>query len=133
MSSYEELKQLFEKENKLDLFEKKVDETCLVVIRQTDYDKEKALEKLKEHNMVTLDVIKEYMGIPLKREMRKVTTNQAIFREFRTFLDEACSNYNKQKEMEQQKQLYMERVMAAQKKKLLEENKKKKLEPIKED
>lgn len=133
MTSYEELKQLFEKENKLDLFEKKVDETCLVVIRQTDYDKEKALEKLKEHNMVTLDVIKEYMGIPLKREMRKVTTNQAIFREFRTFLDEACCNYNKQKEMEQKKQLYMERVMAAQKKRILEENSNKKLEPIKED
>ncbi len=133
MASYEELKQLFEKENRLDLFEKKVHETCLVVIRQTDYDKEKALEKLKEHNMVTLDVIKEYMGIPLKREIRKVSTNQAIFREFRTFLDEACSNYNKQKEMEQKKQLYMEGVMAAQKKKLLEENKIKKLAPIKED
>jgi len=133
MASYEELKQLFEKENRLDLFEKKVNETCLVVIRQTDYDKEKALEKLKEHNMVTLDVIKEYMGIPLKREIRKVSTNQAIFREFRTFLDEACSNYNKQKEMEQKKQLYMEGVMAAQKKKLLEENKNKKLAPIKED
>jgi hypothetical protein len=133
MASYEELKQLFEKENRLDLFEKKVHETCLVVIRQTDYDKEKALEKLKEHNMVTLDVIKEYMGIPLKREIRKVSTNQAIFREFRTFLDEACSNYNKQKEMEQKKQLYMEGVMAAQKKKLLEENKNKKLAPIKED
>lgn len=133
MASYEELKQLFEKENRLDLFEKKVHETCLVVIRQTDYDKEKALEKLKEHNMVTLDVIKEYMGIPLKREIRKVSTNQAIFREFRTFLDEACSNYNKQKEMEQKKQLYMEGVMAAQKKKLLEEKKNKKLAPIKED
>ena len=66
-------------------------------MRQTDYDKEKALEKLKQHNMVALDVVKEYMGIPLKRERKKVSTNQAVFREFRTFLDEACSNYNKKK------------------------------------
>ena len=133
MTSYEDLKQLFEKENKLDVFEEKVNETCLVVMRQTDYDKEKALEKLKQHNMVALDVVKEYMGIPLKRERKKVSTNQAVFREFRTFLDEACSNYNKKKEMEQKKQLYIQKLVAAQKRKQLEEENNKKLDTIKED
>lgn len=133
MTSYDELKELFEKRDKLDLFEKKVDETCLVVMRQTDYDKEKALEKLKEHNMVALDVVKEYMGVPLKREKKAVTTNQAVFREFRTFLDDACNNYQRQKEMKEQRELqrriYIQRLAAMQKEK--EDNEK--LETIKED
>ena len=92
MSKYEELKELFEKQDKLELFEKKVEETCLVVMRQTDYTKDEALEKLKLHDMVALTVVKEWMGIPLEKQKKNVTANQAVFREFRTFLDEACGN-----------------------------------------
>ncbi len=128
MSKYDELKALYEKEDKLELFEKKVHETCLVVMRQTDYSEEKALEKLKEHDMVALTVVKEYMGIPLKKQKKDLTANQAVFREFRTFLDDACSNYYKQKEMEQQKQAYIQRMIEMQKQK---ENDK--LETIKEN
>tara|TARA_B100000282_G_C31734959_1_gene492929 strand:- start:2164 stop:2550 length:387 start_codon:yes stop_codon:yes gene_type:complete len=128
MSKYDELKALYEKQDKLELFEKKVHETCLVVMRQTDYSEEKALEKLKEHDMVALTVIKEYMGIPLKKQKKDLTANQAVFREFRTFLDDACSNYYKQKEMEQQKQAYIQRMIEMQKQK---ENDK--LETIKEN
>ena len=128
MSKYDELKALYEKQDKLELFEKKVHETCLVVMRQTDYNEEKALEKLKEHDMVALTVVKEYMGIPLKKQKKDLTANQAVFREFRTFLDDACSNYYKQKEMEQQKQAYIQRMIEMQKQK---ENDK--LETIKEN
>ena len=128
MSKYDELKALYEKQDKLELFEKKVHETCLVVMRQTDYNEEKALEKLKEHDMVALTVVKEYMGIPLKKQKKDLTANQAVFREFRTFLDDACSNYYKQKEMEQQKQAYIQRMIKMQKQK---ENDK--LETIKEN
>lgn len=128
MSKYDELKELYEKQDKLELFEKKVHETCLVVMRQTDYSEEKALEKLKEHDMVALTVVKEYMGIPLKKQKKDLTANQAVFREFRTFLDDACSNYYKQKEMEQQKQAYIQRMIEMQKQK---ENDK--LETIKEN
>lgn len=128
MSKYDELKALYEKQDKLELFEKKVHETCLVVMRQTDYSEEKALEKLKEHDMVALTVVKEYMGIPLKKQKKDLTANQAVFREFRTFLDDACSNYYKQKEMEQQKQAYIQRMIEMQKQK---ENDK--LETIKEN
>ena len=97
-------------------------------MRQTDYNEEKALEKLKEHDMVALTVVKEYMGIPLKKQKKDLTANQAVFREFRTFLDDACSNYYKQKEMEQQKQAYIQRMIEMQKQK---ENDK--LETIKEN
>lgn len=128
MSKYDELKTLYEKQDKLDLFESKVHETCLVVMRQTDYTEKEALEKLKQHDMVALTVIKEYMGIPLKKQTKDVTANQAVFREFRTFLDEACSNYYKQKEMEQQKQAYIQRMVEMQKQKGND-----KLETIKEN
>ena len=111
MSKYDELKAIYEKRDKLELFEKKIHETCLVVMRQTDYSEEKALEKLKEHDMVALTVVKEYMGIPLKKQKKDLTANQAVFREFRTFLDEACSSYYKQKELEQEKQNYMQKRM----------------------
>lgn len=129
MSKYEELKQLYESRNRLDLFEKKVEETCLVVMRQTDYDKEKAFEKLKEHDMVALSVVKEYMGIPLIKQKKDVTANQAVFREFRTFLDDACSNYYKRKEVEQQQQEYMKALIEMKKK----EEESKKLDTITED
>ena len=135
MSKYEELKELFEKQDKLELFEKKVEETCLVVMRQTDYTKDEALEKLKLHDMVALTVVKEWMGIPLEKQKKNVTANQAVFREFRTFLDEACGNYYAKREMEEQRQAYMQRLIAhqqmvqAQKEK--EENEK--LDTIKED
>ena len=55
MSKYDELKALYEKEDKLELFEKKVHETCLVVMRQTDYSEEKALEKLKDKLNIQID------------------------------------------------------------------------------
>uniref|UniRef100_A0A6C0CNX2 NET domain-containing protein n=1 Tax=viral metagenome TaxID=1070528 RepID=A0A6C0CNX2_9ZZZZ len=136
MSKYAELKELYEKENKLELFEKKVEETCLVVMRQTDYDKEKALEKLKEHDMVALTVVKEYMGIPLEKQKKDLTTNQAVYREFRTFLDDACSSYYKQKEIEQQRQEYIQKMVSLQKKKRTEQaekNENNKLDTITED
>lgn len=131
MSKYEDLKALYEKQDKLDLFETKVHETCLVVMRQTDYSEEKALEKLKEHDMVALTVVKEYMGIPLKKQKKDLTANQAVFREFRTFLDEACSSYYKQKEMEQQKQAYIQKRMIEKQK--AKEKGNDKLETIKEN
>lgn len=139
MSKYDELKELFEKQNKLDLFEKKVNETCLVVMRQTDYDKETALQKLKEHDMVALTVVKEYMGVPLEKQKKDVTVNQAVFREFRTFLDDACSSYYKKKEIEEQRQLYIQKVRALQKMRedaknnLKEKAENERLDTIKED
>lgn len=136
MSNYENLKELYKKHDQLELFEEKVLETCNVVMRQTDYDMETSLEKLKVHNMVAIDVVKEYMGIPLKKERESVSTNQAVFREFRTFLDDACSNYYKNKEIEAQKQEYIQKMMELKRqeeeeKKMKEEEKK--LETIEED
>lgn len=39
-----------------------------MVMRQTNYTKEKAEQKLSEHNNVTINVIKEYLNITEKKE-----------------------------------------------------------------
>ena len=39
-----------------------------VIMRQTNYTKEKAEQKLSEHNNVTINVIKEYLNITEEKE-----------------------------------------------------------------
>ena len=50
MTSYEEVKNLYESNNKLELFEKKVKESCNVIMRQTDYDYAILIFHEKYHN-----------------------------------------------------------------------------------
>ena len=46
-------------------------ESVDIVMRQTNYTKEKAEEKLSEHNNVTINVIKEYLNITEKKEKKE--------------------------------------------------------------
>ena len=55
-----------------------------IIVRQTSYTREVALELLKKHISVE-DVIKEYLGIQKKVETT-VSTNQGIFKSIRKFL-----------------------------------------------
>ena len=72
-----------------------IDGKVQMIMRQTDYNEEKAIEKLKEFNFNELSVIKDYMGIPEKKQQNKkiVSVNQAIYKQLRTHLDTAMSNY----------------------------------------
>ena len=81
--------------------EEKQNEAVQLVMRHTDYDNKTALDKLNEHNNDIQNIIREYMGLPIKTvETQKATsTNQTIYNEFRTFLDDASKSYrNKQQE-----------------------------------
>ena len=88
-----------------------------VIMRQTDYSEEKALEKLKEHNKDVMAIIREFMGstklINNKNEEPK-SVNQQIYSEIRTFMDTAATSYNKKKEIEsiqqQRQQQYIEQA-----------------------
>jgi uncharacterized membrane-anchored protein len=55
-----------------------------IVMRQTDYEKEVAEQKLKKHNYATA-CIKEYLGIEMKREHyhKVMSTNQRIYQQLR--------------------------------------------------
>jgi len=71
-----------------------IDEKVNKVIRQTDYNKEKALEKLKEHNFDEISTIRSYLGIDEKKENKKIKSiNQEIYKQLRYKLDTNMKEY----------------------------------------
>lgn len=66
-----------------------------IVMRQTNYDKEIAETKLKEHGDDIMKVISEYMEIPEKQEAPMVSVNQEKFRQFRKLVEDQNNNYVK--------------------------------------
>ena len=66
-----------------------------MIMRQTDYDREKVCEKLIEHNDDYMKIIREYIGstkviTPIK-SIKSI--NQQIYKEIRTLMDDAATNY----------------------------------------
>jgi len=67
-----------------------IDESLIsIIINQTNYDKETAIEKLKKWNNNHINVIKEYMNpnFYINKNKKKQTNNQKIFSEIRNFMD----------------------------------------------
>ena len=65
-----------------------------LVMSQTNYTEEEAIEKLKLFNCDYMKVIKDYMGIPEKKEAKKIkSVNQEIYRQIRTTLDNTMREY----------------------------------------
>ena len=61
-----------------------------VILRQTDYDEEKAKEKLIEHNFNLKELLYEYMGVNSTKIQKSCTTsNQERYRLTRNSLDDA--------------------------------------------
>lgn len=75
-----------------------------IVVRQTDYDNEKALEQLEKFEYDPIKVIRNYMN-PEKKvfftHSTPKTTNQRIYKEIRTMLDTANAAYRKKKDEEE--------------------------------
>ena len=86
-----------------------------IVMRQTDYSEEQALEKLKEHNNDIMTIVREFMGISTKTtkdtKNNNTSVNQQIYGEIRNLMDTAAASYKARKEAEeryeQRKQLYI--------------------------
>jgi hypothetical protein len=112
MPTYEEVRERFEKEDKLEFFEQGINDACDKIMRQTDYTKDVSLEKLKQHNMEIMSVVREWMGVETIKKPER-TSNQMVFDEFRSFLDEASSNYYKRKEMQKAQEEYVQRMREA--------------------
>ena len=112
MPTYEEVRERFERENRMNIFEQAVEDACQKIMRQTDYDKDVSLEKLKEHDLDIIEIVREWMGAPTKKETKR-TTNQMVFAEFRSFLDEAANKYYKKKEAEENRKAYIQAAAAA--------------------
>ncbi len=71
---------------------------CEIIIRQTDYDKNMAEEKLKEHNNNVKEIIREYMGVNQSEKEAKSTINQEIYSQIRHLMDTASKNYREKQE-----------------------------------
>ena len=90
-----------------------------IVMRQTDYTDVQALEKLNEHNNNITTVIREYMFANVKektkeKETLEKSTNQQIYHDIRSLMDNASLTYNAKKEkqelLDQHRQHYIEQV-----------------------
>lgn len=112
MPTYEEIRERFEKEDKLAFFEQGINDACEKIMRQTDYSKEVSLEKLKEHDMDIMSVVRQWMGVETLPKPKR-TSNQMIYDEFRSFLDDASRDYYKRKEQERAREQYIQKVREA--------------------
>ena len=63
-----------------------------IILRQTDYTEEKAIEKLKEHNFDEIKVIKCYFGIVEKKPQIN-SVNQEIYKQIRYRLNSNMREY----------------------------------------
>ena len=71
-----------------------LDKHVKIVMSQTNYTEEESIEKLKLFNCDYMSVIKNYMGIPEKKERQNVkSANQEIYRQIRTRLDSTMKEY----------------------------------------
>jgi hypothetical protein len=64
-----------------------------IVMSQTNYTKEEALNKLQLYNCDYIKVIREYMEIPDKNAPKVKSVNQEIFKQIRTTLDSSMKEY----------------------------------------
>ena len=64
------------------------------IMSQTNYTEEIAREKLKIFNYDFMRVLKDYMGIPEKKEISKIkSVNQEIYKQIRYNLDQTMKEY----------------------------------------
>ena len=64
------------------------------IMSQTNYDEETAKAKLEEFNGDFMQVLKDYMGIPVKKDTNKFTSvNQEIYKQIRHSLDQTMKDY----------------------------------------
>ena len=82
-----------------------------LVMRQTNYDAEEAVGKLKEHKNDVLAIVREYMGVPVAVDEPKHTVNQILYKEMRGLMDNAATTHRLKKELEEQKKQYLEMMV----------------------
>jgi len=120
LSDIEKKKQYIEKVNEI-----MKEERIRIVLNQTNYSREEAIEKLENTKYDALKVIKEYMGISEKKEVNNTSKSlhQKRYDVIRECMDNAANNFRKQQE---QAKIYNE--LMEKRKKEIEERQLKKQE-----
>lgn len=70
-----------------------IDKKIQIILGQTDYTKEYAMEKLKDHCFNEISVIRSYFGVIDKQPQQIKSVNQEIFRQLRYKLDSSMRDY----------------------------------------
>jgi hypothetical protein len=80
---------------------KEIDEKIQMVLRQTDYTADRAKEKLEAFDYNEINVIKDYMGIDIKKQKsnnkHSSSINQEIYKQIRTKLNGSMREYREKK------------------------------------
>ena len=97
--------------NAITAADKRAASLCELVMRQTGYSTEEALDKLAEHKNDILAIVREYMGASKEVVQPKTTVNQMIYSEMRGMMDNAATNHRQKKEIEEMKKEYQEMVI----------------------
>jgi len=90
------------------MLDEKENQVIEFVLRQTNMEREKAVERLNEYDFDSIKVIKEHFGIKEKKQDNVVSVNQQVYREIRGFMDKAAKQYRFSKELEKRKQEMLE-------------------------
>ena len=120
-----------DKKKKIEEFKKKKkEETIKMILRQTDYDKKTAEEKLEQWGNNSILVIKEFMN-PRFQEKTKIEkckgVNQNVMGEIRHFMDDVNRQYTHRKRVSEHRQKQQAQFIWACKQKLA-----KQIEKVKE-
>lgn len=108
-SIYDKLKKQHEQTNKVEDFNKYIENLRNVVIRQTNYTEDVAVNKLIEHDLDVIKILREYMNVSKSStSATHKSTNQLMYGEFRKFLDDAANSHYRRKELEELRQKYMQ-------------------------
>jgi len=67
---------------------------CDIVHRQTDYTVDQIMDKLIEYDYNHIDIIKDYMGINVKKTYKIESIQQEIYKQMRLKLDSATKDFN---------------------------------------
>jgi hypothetical protein len=71
-----------------------IDHKISIIMRQTNYSREVALEKLQVFEFNEINVIKDYIGIKEKPTTKVTSVNQEIYKQIRNRLNTAMIDYN---------------------------------------
>lgn len=102
-------------------YERQIENLKNIILRQTDYSEEEAINKLKEYNNNAMNVIREYMGSSSTNKNNKTdkpvkSENQQMYAKMRGMLDTAARNYRIKKENEEKIELMKQQFINAQNK-----------------
>ena len=86
-----------------EVFDKELTYKINIILRQTNYTENEAIEKLNLFNNDTILVIKNYLGIQNKNITPPLKSiNQEIYKQIRIKLDSSIVEYNKKRSQEEE-------------------------------